>query len=97
MVRHAEVAREKYQEVTPKVRAIIEAFQAGIKFFMQEQPGASADLGTGRFTPGMSLPCRVSALRLGGFAIGNQLSNSGIRLQLPAYRGSNAMFDRRAA
>ncbi|MGH9760174.1 MAG: penicillin acylase family protein, partial [Blastocatellia bacterium] len=38
MVRHEEISREKYNEVSPKSRAVIEAFQAGIKAFEKEHP-----------------------------------------------------------
>ncbi len=36
--RHEEISREKYGQVSPKVRAVIEAYQAGINYFMKEHP-----------------------------------------------------------
>ena len=36
--RHEEISREKYGQLSPKVRAVIESFQAGIKYFMKEHP-----------------------------------------------------------
>ena len=36
--RHREVAQQHYKDLDPKLRAICEAFQAGVKQFMQEHP-----------------------------------------------------------
>lgn len=36
--RHREVAEQHYNELDPKVRAICEAYQAGVRKFMQEHP-----------------------------------------------------------
>jgi acyl-homoserine-lactone acylase len=36
--RHRAVAEQHYRELDPKVRAVCEAFQAGVKKFMQEHP-----------------------------------------------------------
>jgi len=92
MVRHAEVAREKYKEISPEVRAIIEAFQAGIKSFMKEHP---------KQVPSWAQeihPWDVVALSrqmLYAWVVSQvavKLERSGIRLQLPPYRGSNAML-----
>ena len=38
MFRHEEIAREKYGQLSAKTRAVIEAYQAGIKAFMKEHP-----------------------------------------------------------
>jgi acyl-homoserine-lactone acylase len=38
LFRHEDISREKYSSLRPKTRAVIEAFQAGIKRFMQEHP-----------------------------------------------------------
>ena len=38
MFRHEEISREKYGQLNPKTRAVIEAYQAGIKQFMKEHP-----------------------------------------------------------
>jgi len=38
MWRHAEISREKYNQVSPKMRATIEAYQEGVKRFMKEHP-----------------------------------------------------------
>jgi len=38
LFRHEEISREKYGQLSPKTRAVIEAFQAGIKQFMKEHP-----------------------------------------------------------
>ncbi len=36
--RHEEISREKYSQISPKLRAMIESYQAGIKTFMKEHP-----------------------------------------------------------
>src|SRR5437667_9300449 len=36
--RHAEISREKYQQVSARMRAVIEAYQEGVKQFMKEHP-----------------------------------------------------------
>jgi len=36
--RHEEISREKYGQLSPKVRAVIESFQVGVKGFMKEHP-----------------------------------------------------------
>jgi acyl-homoserine lactone acylase PvdQ len=38
LFRHEEISREKYGQLSPKARAVIEAYQAGIKQFMKEHP-----------------------------------------------------------
>src|SRR5262249_49032270 len=38
MWRHSEISREKYNQVSPKMRASIEAFIDGVKAFMREHP-----------------------------------------------------------
>src|SRR5258708_7300063 len=38
MWRHAEISREKYQQVSPKMRATMEAYQQGVHQFMKEHP-----------------------------------------------------------
>src|ERR1700730_7650799 len=38
MWRHSDISREKYNEVSPKMRAGIEAYIDGIKLFMHEHP-----------------------------------------------------------
>src|SRR2546426_12317691 len=38
MWRHEEIGREKYSQVSPKMRAVIESYQKGVKRFMKEHP-----------------------------------------------------------
>jgi acyl-homoserine-lactone acylase len=38
LFRHGEISREKYGQLSSKTRAVIEAYQAGIKYFMKEHP-----------------------------------------------------------
>jgi acyl-homoserine lactone acylase PvdQ len=38
LMRHTEISRDRYNDVTPKVRGLIESYQRGIKQFMKEHP-----------------------------------------------------------
>src|SRR5437867_4919489 len=38
MWRHSEISREKYRQVSAKMRGVIEAYQRGVKQFMKEHP-----------------------------------------------------------
>ncbi len=38
MFRHEEISREKYKQISAKSRAVIEAYQEGVKHFMKEHP-----------------------------------------------------------
>src|SRR5262249_1022791 len=38
MFRHAEISREKYNDVSPKMRGVLEAYIDGVKLFMREHP-----------------------------------------------------------
>ena len=38
LFRHGEIARAKYGKISPRLRAVIEAYQDGIKRFMKEHP-----------------------------------------------------------
>jgi acyl-homoserine-lactone acylase len=38
LFRHAEIAQAKYRRISPKMRAVIEAYQEGVKRFMKEHP-----------------------------------------------------------
>src|SRR6266446_7015604 len=38
MWRHAEISRDKYQQVSSKMRAVMEAYQQGVHQFMKEHP-----------------------------------------------------------
>ena len=38
LMRHAEISRDRYEQVSPKVRGLIESYQRGIKQFMTEHP-----------------------------------------------------------
>lgn len=93
--RHREISREKYNEVSPKMRAVIEAYQEGIKLFMKEHPEQ---------VPGWAQqiqPWDVIALSryiIWGWPMGEaagDLQRAGIQLTPPQYReyrGSNEML-----
>jgi acyl-homoserine lactone acylase PvdQ len=92
MWRHAAISRERYNEVSPKMRASIEAYQAGIKQFMREHPEQVP-----KWAPELH-PAQVIAL--GRYIIwgwpmgeaGGDLRRGGIEPDPVAYRGSNQML-----
>src|SRR5215510_3968756 len=90
--RHSEISREKYNQVSPKMRACIEAYQDGIKLFMREHPEQ---------VPGWAQeihPWDVIALSryiIFGWPLGEcagELQRAGIQPDPSAYRGSNQML-----
>jgi acyl-homoserine-lactone acylase len=87
-----EISREKYSEVSPKMRAVIEAYQDGIKQFMKEHPEQ---------VPAWAQeihPWDVVALGryiVFGWPIGEALEDlqrGHIMLTPPPYHGSNEML-----
>src|SRR5437762_423411 len=38
MWRHGEISREKYNQVSPRMRAVVESYQDGVRLFMKEHP-----------------------------------------------------------
>lgn len=90
--RHAAIAREKYNEVSPKMRASIEAYQAGIRQFMREHPEQVP-----KWAPELH-PAQVVALGryiIYGWPLGEasaDLQRGGIKPEPVAYRGSNQML-----
>jgi acyl-homoserine-lactone acylase len=92
MMRNEEVSREKYNEVSPKMRASIEAFQQGVKQFMREHPEQ---------VPSWAQEIHPwDVVALGRYIISNwpigeaigDLQRAGIHLTPPPYRGSNQML-----
>jgi acyl-homoserine-lactone acylase len=90
--RHEEISREKYNEVSPKMRASIEAYQEGIKQFMREHPEQ---------VPSWAQEIHPwDVIALGRYIIfgwplgeaGGDLQRAGIELDPIAYRGSNEML-----
>ena len=87
--RHRRVAEEHYKELRPQIRAIIEAFQAGVGQFMAEHPDQVP-----AWAPKLA-PWRVVAL--GRYIIwgwpegeaGGDLIHAGIQPDPIAYHGSN--------
>jgi len=90
--RHAAISRERYNEVSPKMRASIEAYQAGIKQFMKEHPEQVP-----KWAPELH-PAQVIALGryiIWGWPLGEaggDLRRGGIEPEPVAYRGSNQML-----
>jgi penicillin amidase len=92
IMRHAEISEAKYSDVSPKVRAVIESFQRGVKQFMTEHPEQ---------VPTWAQQIRPSdAIALGRYIIWNwpmgeaaaDLGRAGISLGPFPYRGSNEML-----
>jgi acyl-homoserine lactone acylase PvdQ len=92
MWRHEEISREKYKEVSPKMRACIEAYQEGVKRFMKEHPEQ---------VPKWAQEIHPwDVVSLGRFIIwgwpmgeaGGDLQRAGVALDPVQYRGSNEML-----
>ncbi len=92
MWRHAAISREKYNQVSPKMRACIEAYQEGVKRFMKEHPDQVP-----KWAPELH-PAQVIALGryiIWGWPMGEagaDLKRGGIEPDPVAYRGSNEML-----
>ncbi|HET9532758.1 MAG TPA: penicillin acylase family protein, partial [Blastocatellia bacterium] len=92
MWRHEEISREKYNQVSPHLRAAIEAYQDGIKLYMKEHPDK---------VPAWAQeirPWHVIALSryiIFGWPMGEaagDLQRGGIQPDPVSYRGSNQML-----
>ena len=92
MWRHEEISREKYKEVSPKMRACIEAYQDGIRQFMKDHPDQ---------VPKWAQEIHPwDVVALGRYIIwgwplgeaGGDLQRAGITPDPVAYRGSNEML-----
>jgi len=92
MWRHSEISREKYNQVSPKMRASIEAYIDGVKAFMREHPEQ---------VPKWAQEIRPwDVIALGRYIIwgwplgeaGGDLQRGGIQPDPVAYRGSNEML-----
>ncbi len=92
MWRHAAIARERYNEVSPKMRACFESYQAGVKQFMKEHPEQVP-----AWAPELN-PAQVISLGrfiIWGWPLGEasgDLERAGIKPDPAAYRGSNQML-----
>src|SRR5262245_11987290 len=90
--KHAAISREKYMSVSPKMRACMEAFQAGVKQFMTEHPEKVP-----KWAPELH-PSQIVALGryiIWGWPLGEangDLRRAGIEPDPTEYRGSNQML-----
>ncbi|MEK6287536.1 MAG: penicillin acylase family protein [Acidobacteriota bacterium] len=92
MWRHSEISREKYNEVSPKMRAGIEAYIDGVKTFMREHPDQ---------VPAWAQEIHPwDVIALGRYIIwgwplgeaGGDLQRGGLQADPAVYRGSNEML-----
>src|SRR5262245_4595257 len=92
MWRHSEISREKYNEVSPKMRACIEAYIDGVKAFMREHPEQ---------VPKWAQEIHPwDVIALGRYIIwgwplgeaGGDLQRGGLQPDPTAYRGSNEVL-----
>lgn len=90
--RHADISRERYHQVSPRMRACIESYQDGIRAFMKEHPEQ---------VPTWAQEIHPwDVIALGRYIIfgwpmgeaGGDLQRAGIQLDPLAYRGSNEML-----
>lgn len=90
--RHSAISRERYNDVSPKMRACLEAFQEGVKQFMKEHPEQVP-----QWAPELH-PSQIIALSryiIWGWPLGQastDLARGGITIDPIAYRGSNQML-----
>jgi penicillin amidase len=92
VMRHAEISEAKYNEISPRMRAVIESFQNGIKQFMKEHPEQ---------VPAWAQQIQPSdGVALGRYIIWSwpmgeataDLKRAGLDFGPLAYRGSNEML-----
>ncbi|MBK9316128.1 MAG: penicillin acylase family protein [Acidobacteria bacterium] len=89
---HAAISRERYNEVAPRMRASIEAYQEGIRQFMKDHPEQVP-----AWAPELH-PAQVVSLGryiIWGWPLGEasaDLKRGGIEPDPVAYRGSNQML-----
>ncbi len=92
VMRHATVSQTRYNAISPKMRGVIEWYQAGIKQFMKDHPEQ---------VPSWSRPIQPwEVVALGRFIIWNwpmgeaaaDLKRAGLEFGPLSYRGSNEML-----
>jgi penicillin amidase len=90
--RHEEISRDRYHQVSPKMRAVLEAYLAGVRRFMKEHPEQ---------VPAWAQeihPWHAVALArqiIWGWPLGeavHELEEAGVKLAPPTYRGSNEVL-----
>ena len=90
--RHEEISRTRYHELSPKLRAVLEAYIAGVKRFMKEHPD-QVPAWAQEIHPWDTVA--LSRYIIWGWPMGeavHDLGAAGVRLTPPAYRGSNEML-----
>jgi acyl-homoserine-lactone acylase len=90
--RHAEISRARYPQLSPKLRAVLEAYVAGVRRFMAEHPEQVPSWAQ-EIHPWDCVA--LSRYIIWGWPMGeavHDLGAAGIRLTPPAYRGSNEML-----
>jgi acyl-homoserine lactone acylase PvdQ len=91
-MRHAEISRTKYNQISPRMRGVLESYQRGIKHFMKEHPEQ---------VPAWAQEIQPwDAVALGRYIIWNwpmgeaaaDLRRAGLDFAPLSYRGSNEML-----
>jgi penicillin amidase len=92
VMRHAEISKARYNQISPKMRGVLESFQRGIKQFMKDHPE--------QVPPWAQQIQPWDAVALGRFIIWNwpigeaagDLRRAGVEFGPLAYLGSNEML-----
>lgn len=92
MWRHREISRAKYAELSPKTRAVMEAFIAGVRYFMKQHP-ERVPAWAQEIEPWD--PVALGRYIIWGWPMGEaigDLRRAGVPITPPPYRGSNQML-----
>jgi acyl-homoserine lactone acylase PvdQ len=90
--RHEEISRTRYHQVSPKLRAVLEAYIAGVQRFMKDHP-KEVPVWAQEIHPWDSVA--LSRHIIWGWPMGEavgELAAAGVKLTPPAYRGSNEVL-----
>src|SRR5438552_979586 len=90
--RHADISRTGYQRVSPKLRAVLEAYVAGVRRFMTEHP-EQVPAWAQEIHPWDAVA--LARYIIWGWPMGeavHDLEAAGLKLTPPAYRGSNEVL-----
>jgi acyl-homoserine-lactone acylase len=90
--RHAEISRTRYDQISPRMRSVLEAFVGGVRQFMKEHPEQVPPWAQ-EIHPWDAVA--LARYIIWGWPLGEAVSDlgrAGIKLEPPAYRGSNEVL-----